>query len=164
MIRYRRRGVEKGEPVGEHVRTTLFVSVAVGFLKLLEGDPLLGEVVVILLAGGNALLGFCLEGGSVITEGGGGEPGLFLGHELKRQLSFLCFGHVFHSRCVYRCLLKPFYHSKVSVSTLNFSSSKEKSGVLYLIKKRSANTMIKIYGMPTCPYCDYVHEQIRTSL
>ena len=20
--------------------------------------------------------------------------------------------------------------------------------------------MIKIYGMPTCPYCDYVHEQI----
>ena len=21
--------------------------------------------------------------------------------------------------------------------------------------------MIKIYGMPTCPYCDYVHEQIR---
>jgi glutaredoxin-related protein len=22
-------------------------------------------------------------------------------------------------------------------------------------------TMIKIYGMPTCPYCDYVHEQIK---
>ena len=21
--------------------------------------------------------------------------------------------------------------------------------------------MIKIYGMPTCPYCDYVHEQIK---
>lgn len=21
--------------------------------------------------------------------------------------------------------------------------------------------MIKIYGMPTCPYCDYVHEQVR---
>lgn len=21
--------------------------------------------------------------------------------------------------------------------------------------------MIRIYGMPTCPYCDYVHEQIR---
>ena len=21
--------------------------------------------------------------------------------------------------------------------------------------------MIKIYGMPTCPYCDYVEEQIR---
>ena len=21
--------------------------------------------------------------------------------------------------------------------------------------------MIKIYGMPTCPYCDFVHEQIR---
>ncbi len=21
--------------------------------------------------------------------------------------------------------------------------------------------MIKIYGMPTCPYCDYVHEQIQ---
>ena len=21
--------------------------------------------------------------------------------------------------------------------------------------------MIKIYGMPTCPYCDYIHEQIR---
>ena len=20
--------------------------------------------------------------------------------------------------------------------------------------------MIKIYGMPTCPYCDYVHDQI----
>ena len=20
--------------------------------------------------------------------------------------------------------------------------------------------MIRIYGMPTCPYCDYVHEQI----
>ena len=20
--------------------------------------------------------------------------------------------------------------------------------------------MIKIYGMPTCPYCDYIHEQI----
>ncbi len=20
--------------------------------------------------------------------------------------------------------------------------------------------MIKIYGMPTCPYCDYVHEQV----
>ncbi len=20
--------------------------------------------------------------------------------------------------------------------------------------------MVKIYGMPTCPYCDYVHEQI----
>ena len=22
-------------------------------------------------------------------------------------------------------------------------------------------TMIKIYGMPTCPYCDYIHEQIK---
>ena len=22
------------------------------------------------------------------------------------------------------------------------------------------NNMIKIYGMPTCPYCDYVHQQI----
>ena len=21
--------------------------------------------------------------------------------------------------------------------------------------------MIKIYGMPTCPYCDYIHEQIK---
>ena len=21
--------------------------------------------------------------------------------------------------------------------------------------------MIKIYGMPTCPYCDYVHEQVK---
>ena len=21
--------------------------------------------------------------------------------------------------------------------------------------------MITIYGMPTCPYCDYVHEQIK---
>ncbi len=21
--------------------------------------------------------------------------------------------------------------------------------------------MIKIYGMPTCPYCDYIHEQVR---
>ena len=21
--------------------------------------------------------------------------------------------------------------------------------------------MIKIYGMPTCPYCDFVHEQIK---
>ncbi|MCR5300360.1 MAG: hypothetical protein K6D92_05655 [Erysipelotrichaceae bacterium] len=21
--------------------------------------------------------------------------------------------------------------------------------------------MIKIYGMPTCPYCDYIHEQIQ---
>ena len=21
--------------------------------------------------------------------------------------------------------------------------------------------MIKVYGMPTCPYCDYVHEQIK---
>ena len=21
--------------------------------------------------------------------------------------------------------------------------------------------MIRIYGMPTCPYCDYIHEQIR---
>ena len=21
--------------------------------------------------------------------------------------------------------------------------------------------MIKIYGMPTCPYCDYVYEQIK---
>ena len=21
--------------------------------------------------------------------------------------------------------------------------------------------MVKIYGMPTCPYCDYVHEQIK---
>ena len=21
--------------------------------------------------------------------------------------------------------------------------------------------MIRIYGMPTCPYCDYVHEQIK---
>ena len=21
--------------------------------------------------------------------------------------------------------------------------------------------MIKIYGMPACPYCDYVHEQIK---
>ena len=20
--------------------------------------------------------------------------------------------------------------------------------------------MIKVYGMPTCPYCEYVHEQI----
>ena len=23
------------------------------------------------------------------------------------------------------------------------------------------NDMIKIYGMPTCPYCDYIHEQIQ---
>ena len=21
--------------------------------------------------------------------------------------------------------------------------------------------MIKIYGMPTCPYCDYIHEQVK---
>ena len=21
--------------------------------------------------------------------------------------------------------------------------------------------MIKIYGMPTCPYCDFIHEQVR---
>ena len=21
--------------------------------------------------------------------------------------------------------------------------------------------MIKVYGMPTCPYCDYIHEQIK---
>lgn len=21
--------------------------------------------------------------------------------------------------------------------------------------------MIKIYGMPTCPYCDYINEQIK---
>ena len=24
-----------------------------------------------------------------------------------------------------------------------------------------AQKMIRIYGMPTCPYCDYVHEQIK---
>ena len=28
-------------------------------------------------------------------------------------------------------------------------------------KMRKGKTMIKIYGMPTCPYCDYVHEQIK---
>ena len=21
--------------------------------------------------------------------------------------------------------------------------------------------MVKIYGMPTCPYCDYIHEQVK---
>ena len=28
-------------------------------------------------------------------------------------------------------------------------------------EKKGAANMIKIYGMPTCPYCDYVHEQIK---
>jgi glutaredoxin-related protein len=28
-------------------------------------------------------------------------------------------------------------------------------------KERRFKEMIKVYGMPTCPYCDYVHEQIK---
>ena len=24
-----------------------------------------------------------------------------------------------------------------------------------------SEAMIKIYGMPTCPYCDYIHEQVK---
>jgi glutaredoxin-related protein len=28
------------------------------------------------------------------------------------------------------------------------------------VKNNGGTDMIKIYGMPTCPYCDYVHEQI----
>ena len=27
-------------------------------------------------------------------------------------------------------------------------------------EKSGGKRMIKIYGMPTCPYCDYIHEQI----
>ena len=36
------------------------------------------------------------------------------------------------------------------------------AGVFMVLHKRilKEGKMIKIYGMPTCPYCDYVHEQI----
>ena len=34
-------------------------------------------------------------------------------------------------------------------------------GYCYDEAGNGGTTMIKIYGMPTCPYCDYVHEQIK---
>ena len=30
-----------------------------------------------------------------------------------------------------------------------------------ILKTKEMQAMIRIYGMPTCPYCDYVHEQIK---
>ncbi len=29
-----------------------------------------------------------------------------------------------------------------------------------VVRRKDGYEMIKVYGMPTCPYCDYVHEQI----
>ena len=37
---------------------------------------------------------------------------------------------------------------------------KDVSRVLRMGNKGEKDKMIKIYGMPTCPYCDYIYEQI----
>lgn len=83
------RGVEEREPVGEHVRASLLVGIAVGLLKISEGDPLLGEVVVILLAGGNLMMKISNSGILVVVEGCGGEASLFLFHDLESESAFL---------------------------------------------------------------------------
>ena len=47
------------------------------------------------------------------------------------------------------------------VGILSFLHFRKK--IRYLLLKRpgrKTQIMIKIYGMPTCPYCDYVHQQI----
>ena len=93
MIGYRRRGVEKGKPVGEHVGAASLVGVVVGQLEFAEGDSLLGEGVVVLLAGGDSLVHLSFVGSSMVAEGGGGEASLFLRHDLKRQGAFFFFGH-----------------------------------------------------------------------
>ena len=65
----------------------------IGGLKLSEGDTLLGEGVVVLLAGGDSLVHLSFVGSSMVAEGGGGEASLFLRHDLKRQGAFFFFGH-----------------------------------------------------------------------
>ena len=82
MIGYRRRCVEKGKPVGEHVRAAPLVGVVVRFLKLPEGDPLLREGIVVLLAGGNLMMKISDRGMFMIDEGCVRKAPLLLLHEL----------------------------------------------------------------------------------
>ena len=82
MIGYRRRCVEKGKPVGEHVGAAPLVGIAVGLLKISEGDPLPREGIVVLLAGGNLMMKISDRGIAVVAEGCGRKALLLLLHEL----------------------------------------------------------------------------------